>query len=99
MIINIKRNKEPILWREQIEAEIESLGATPNYGTITAELSRELNVPIENLRIKHAYPMYGKRITRVIANLYNDPETLALIEDKKKKAKKKSKEPKTAAKK
>ena len=54
MIINIKRNKEPILWREQIEAEIESLGATPNYGTITAELSRELNVPIENLRIKHA---------------------------------------------
>ncbi len=90
MIQNIKRTKEPMLWREHIEAEIESLGATPNYGVITTELSRELNVPVENLKIKHAYPVYGKRITKVIASLYNNSESLALVENKRKKAKKKT---------
>lgn len=84
-VLNETDNK--LLNRKEIEYEVEYSGATPTKEKIKDELAKDLKLNPELVVVKHIYPYYGKRKSKVIVYIYDNVDNLKRIEIKNKKAK------------
>jgi ribosomal protein S24E len=97
----IKEEQHSLLNRRQLEIELEHENArTPTREESLKRIADNLKISPELIKIKSIFTKYGKNTSRVIANVYNNLESLKSIEEfrKKQKAKKEKKAPAQAKK-
>jgi len=82
----------PLLSRKRIVYEIDhSKKSTPKKVDLEEQISKDLNVGKDLLKIKHIYSKFGESISKVIAHVYSDAKIKTHLEDKKIKTRKKKK--------
>lgn len=83
MEIEIEKEKEtPLLSRKRVTAWVYYQGATPSRKEVLKEFAKKLNVDTDKIIIKHMYTRFGQMDLKLIANVYNDRETLEKLETK-----------------
>lgn len=90
----LKEENHDLLKRKQLEIELEhNRLKTPTKDEALKYLSENLKVAPELIKVKAIFTRYGGNSSRVIANVYNNLESLKAIEEfrKKQKAKKEKK--------
>lgn len=81
MKLDIKnRNKNPLLSREEINAEISFQNKTPSRKELLEQAHKTLNVKKELIIIKNITTTYGASTAKVLIYLYGSKEDLAKIE-------------------
>ncbi|RLG71061.1 MAG: 30S ribosomal protein S24e, partial [Candidatus Iainarchaeum archaeon] len=76
----IKREKNPLLRREEILFEIEDVKATPSRQEVFNKLVALLNANAELLVIKNIKSKFGTNIVEGKAHLYSSKEVLEKLE-------------------
>ncbi|MEK6907366.1 MAG: hypothetical protein AABW45_02465 [Nanoarchaeota archaeon] len=92
----IKQEEHSLLNRKQIEVELEhNRLKTPTKDEALKKISESLKVNPELIKVKAIFTKYGGNFSKVIANVYNNLESLKAIEEfrKKQKVKKGKKAP------
>ncbi|AJF62936.1 MAG: Ribosomal protein S24E [archaeon GW2011_AR20] len=93
----LKQGTHELLNRKQVEVEVDHPSLkTPTKDEALKQLSDNLKINPELIRIKAIFTKYGGNSSRVIANVYGNLESLKAIEEFRKKQKVK-KEKKAAA--
>jgi small subunit ribosomal protein S24e len=96
----LKQEEHQLLDRIHVEFEIDHPGTkTPTKEEVAKKLSELLKVSPELIKIKIIKTKYGGNSSRAVANVYKDIESFKVIEEFRKKPKKKEKKEKTAPKK
>jgi len=95
----ISKKEEPLLSRVNVESEIIFEKSTPSKGEIKNELAKVLGKDQKLLAIKGIYMVYGLKKAKILSYVYENEESLNLVEIKKKnKTKKEGKEGKAEGK-
>lgn len=92
----LKEEKYDLLNRKQVEIEIDHIRLkTPSKEEALKHVSELLKVNPELIKVKFIHTKYGGDNSKIIANIYNNVESLKAIEEfrKKKKTKKEKKAP------
>ena len=76
-----KKEKNPLLEREEIKAIVKS-NITPSNAQVKEIIASKLNKPAEVIVIKGIYPKFGKQESDVRAFVYNSEEALKKFEPK-----------------
>ena len=83
MKLEIKEQKKnPLLNRTEIEGVIEFDDKTPSRIEVKAELAKKAKAKEDLVVISHIYTSFGARKARVIANVYDDAESMKKLERK-----------------
>ncbi|MEK6862823.1 MAG: hypothetical protein AABW57_01525 [Nanoarchaeota archaeon] len=92
----LKEEQHDLLNRKQLEIELDHVNMkTPTKDEALKQISEKLKVNPELVKIKAIFTRYGGNSSKVIANVYNNLESLKAIEEfrKKQKVKKEKKAP------
>ncbi len=83
MEIDIVKEKEtPLLSRKRVTAWAKYEGSTPSRVDTLKEFSKKINIKPEKIVIKHMYTRFGQQDVKIIANVYDDIDTLKRLEPK-----------------
>jgi len=83
MDLNItKQEKQALLARTEITAEITFEGATPSRYTIVNAVIKKLKLKPELTVIKHIYTDFGSNHAKITAYSYDDAEIMKVLEKK-----------------
>ncbi len=81
MEVQIDKEKEtPLLSRKRVTAWVYYDGSTPSRNETLKEFAKKMKVKPEKVVIKHMYTRFGQQYLKLIANVYNDTETLKKLE-------------------
>lgn len=81
MELNILKEKEMrLVSRKRITLEIDNKGSTPSRQEILEEIGKKFNIPKDLIIIKHIYPQFGNRKTKVIVHIYQNKEKMNMFE-------------------
>lgn len=84
----LKQEQHDLLQRKQLEVELEHINnKTPTKDEALKYLSENLKITPELIKIKAIFTKYGGNVSKVIANVYNNLESLKAIEEFRKKQK------------
>lgn len=87
----LKEKDMKLLSRKRVSLEVENIN-TPSRLDLLKEIAKKFNHPEDLIVIKHIYPQFGKRKSKVIAHLYQDKDKMNIFELKELLAKHKPKE-------
>ncbi|MBN1385520.1 hypothetical protein JW968_00915 [Candidatus Woesearchaeota archaeon] len=76
----LKENETPLLSRKRYTLKIESTGATPSRKELIKAVSAKIKSNPNLTIIKHIYPQFGGKYTKLIAHVYKDMDALEKIE-------------------
>jgi ribosomal protein S24E len=76
----IKEKDMGLLSRKRVSIMVDNDGATPSRLELLKLIAKKHNVPEEQIVIRHIYPQFGKKKTKVFAHLYNDKTKMAMFE-------------------
>lgn len=83
MEIEISKEKDtPLLSRKRVTAWAYYEGATPSRKVVLKEFAKKVKADPKNTVIKHIYTRFGQTDMKIIANVYNDRQTLERLESK-----------------
>ena len=86
----IQKKHNVLLGRTDITAEVEHVQqATPKNADVASQIASSLGANVSLIKIKQIISSYGGGNAKVVAALYDTPETFQKIEVIRKKAKKK----------
>ncbi len=81
MNIKILEEKDnELLNRKEILAEVDSMDKTPSNKELQTELAKKFNTKENLVVVKQINQIYGKRTSKVIANIYKDEASLKKLE-------------------
>ena len=99
MDLNItKQEKQALLARTEITAEINFEGATPSRYEIVKAVTKKLKLKPELTVIKHIYTDFGSNHAKIEAYSYDNSEIMKVLEKKVREIKTPKEEPKPAEK-
>lgn len=79
--LKLKETEMPLLARKRIKFELEHPNAcTPSRATIKEEIAKKYSTQPQLVAIRHVYSRFGLQKARVIAHIYQDENTLKLLE-------------------
>ncbi len=76
----IKEKDMKLLSRKRITLEVETEGATPSRLDLLKGIAKKFNSSEDLVIIKHIYPQFGKKKTKIIAHIYDDKHKMSLFE-------------------
>ena len=76
----LKERDMELLSRKRYTLMMDNKGATPSRLELVKELAEKYKTNPELIVIKHIYPQYGKRKTKLIVNIYKDKKKMELFE-------------------
>ena len=77
----LKQVEMPLLGRTRVTLTLEHTGSrTPSVDEATKAVAAQMKAPAENLVVRHIYPLYGQRTSKIIVHLYKDKETKERLE-------------------
>lgn len=83
MDLNItKQEKQPLLLRTEIIAEITFEGKTPSRYDLVKMISKKLKIKPELTLVKHIYTEFGSQKANVEAYTYEDAKVMGVLEKK-----------------
>ena len=81
MELHTTKEKEfSLLSRKRITFTIDNDGATPSRKELLKMVAKKLNAPEDLVIIKHIYPQFGSKKSKVIAHLYQERSKLEIFE-------------------
>src|SRR3989338_8170579 len=76
----LKENETPLLSRKRYTIRINTTGATPSRKDLLQAISQKTKSNPNLTIIKHIYPQYGGKFTKIIVHIYKDMAALESIE-------------------
>lgn len=85
MELNIQSKKEnKLLFRTEVQGELNFEKATPSYAELIKELAAKLNVNEDLIAVQKIKTLFGSTSARFLANIYDSKENKERIEPKRK---------------
>ncbi len=91
----IKKKETSLLSRIRVNYWYDDKSVTPSRLELIEAIAKKEKVKPEQVIIKHIYPQYGNRKSKIIAHIYQDPKKIPLYEHKSLIAKHQKKEEKS----
>ncbi|MCK5107443.1 MAG: hypothetical protein KAQ83_01835 [Nanoarchaeota archaeon] len=83
MDLNInKQEKQPLLSRTAVIAEITFEGQTPSRYDLVQAISKKLKTKSDLTLVKHIYTEFGSQKAKIEAYIYEDKKVMAVLEKK-----------------
>ncbi len=77
----IKKKEMPLLSRTRVVAVHSEKGPTVSRRQVRTQLAKQLKEDEEKVVIKHIYPQFGKKDSKIIANVYSKKEDMEKFEN------------------
>ncbi len=90
----LKEKEMGLLSRKRVSLMIDNDSATPSRLDLLKLIAKKYNVPEDQVVIRHMYPQFGNKKTKVYVHLYYDKEKMAKFEHSNLLNKHKPKQPK-----
>jgi ribosomal protein S24E len=81
-IETIKERDMTLLSRKRVSMMLTNDGATPSRLEILKAVSKKCHTPEDLCVIKHMYPQFGNKKTKIIVNIYQDKAKMEMFEHK-----------------
>jgi len=76
----IKEKDMKLLSRKRATVLIKGTAGTPGRKNLVKDLAKKFNTKEDNIIIKHMYPQFGSRDTKIIVHIYEDPAKMSKFE-------------------
>jgi ribosomal protein S24E len=77
----LKEKETELLSRRRVSMMIDNDSATPSRLEVLKHIAKKYSTPEDQVVIRHMYPQFGNKKTKVIAHLYHDKSKMAVFED------------------
>ena len=78
----LKEKEMKLLSRVRATLSVENEGKTPSRFELIKAIAKKFNTSEDLVVIKHIYPQFGKKKTKLIVHIYKDSEKRGLFEHK-----------------
>jgi ribosomal protein S24E len=77
----LKERDMGLLSRKRVSIMVDNDKATPSRLELLKLISKKYSTPEEQVVIRHMYPQFGNKKTKVIVHLYHDKSKMSMFED------------------
>ena len=76
----LKEKEMSLLSRKRVTLMIDNDGATPSRLELLKAVAKKFNISQDLVVIKHIYPQFGRKKSKLIVHIYDDKEKLKIFE-------------------